>query len=192
LSVVEFPATPPKKDFSRLLKPAYFVVLVGAVIAAISFIYGGSAPPAAEPPPPKAAAPASAAYPPSFLASDLKAIKATLKKTQTADQVIAYKGDESRVYQYFNQALGDKFCPDISSLRLYSSDTSRGFTIKGVCFDEKLTPVELKVEWVGADLARVKAVGEPLFREISLLTGEGTDSPVAPLNPTNQTENAEN
>jgi hypothetical protein len=167
---IELPAAPPQKNFAPILRTLFFVILISATVFFLGWGFVSAVPDnnlqsGFE----SSSQQVTPDYSASLLFSDLKALRENLRRSKLVDKMITYRGFESRFYKYFTQLMGKNNCQDISKLRLFSDNTSKGFTAIGVCHDNRLAPAKLVVVWDG-EKANISIVGQQGSYTANLLT----------------------
>lgn len=97
-----------------------------------------------------AAPPRAVNYEDRGLAIDLAAMRRDFRRRPGLRRNIDYSGREARVFKYLMTELAPEACGgEFHRLRLWSSDTSRGFKAVGTCLAEGETAPELQIQWAG-------------------------------------------
>jgi DNA-directed RNA polymerase subunit RPC12/RpoP len=127
---------------------AGIAVVVGFFVAAMGGVFSYDGPPDAAraeavfPAPP-------AAYDQEALRQDLAAMRRDLARRRNVTLRVDYRGRESRVYKYFLAELAPGQAQDIVGLRLWSSDTSGGFSVSAEGLDDRQSLPDLTIRWAG-------------------------------------------
>lgn len=93
--------------------------------------------------------PAAPPYDSDGLRGDLISLRKELNQRKNIVRHITYSGSESRIFKHFLSQLAPDKCQDIVSIKIWSTDTIRGFKATAVCAADQLLIPELDVRWEG-------------------------------------------